>query len=462
MDGPWDIDPDEEEAMIAEQAEHDAAAADAAAAEYEANEKKRPRTQDVHALRRRDARRRSGGGDEQVLPLRRNRTLGEGLPQEGQDAPAVDAPAEPPMPRQEVRPHDSRDVAVGVEIKLLVDVVDSVVDVQHRSRRTRTATIINVRSAPASSGSTSGRESRPPRSGARRRGQEAPVGRELLQVRCCRTLGARTDPVSLDPSRRWRGGGVGSQPHAIDETCSAQDCPTNKAAADKPEEEEFPARECEKGCGPLSIRTARPEQNSGRKYYKSARGVLLYLRLASVAATASRRAESSYVVDATRFPQVHSCDFFKWCNQMPAQGGGTAAARPAGTSRPGPAAAAALCSSAGKRATGPAIVPTRARASAAPTGRLGGYGGGGARASGGGGGHRFKWARAGTGLRDCPNGNSGGGHRSRWMRSSEGGRSILLFGSHIIASSAVSSNDRGLPQQRGPEPRRNSSPCPSR
>ena len=24
MDGPWDIDPDEEEAMIAEQAEHDA------------------------------------------------------------------------------------------------------------------------------------------------------------------------------------------------------------------------------------------------------------------------------------------------------------------------------------------------------------------------------------------------------------------------------------------------------
>ena len=42
MDGPWDIDPDEEEAMIAEQAEHDAAAADAAAAEYEAKEKKRP------------------------------------------------------------------------------------------------------------------------------------------------------------------------------------------------------------------------------------------------------------------------------------------------------------------------------------------------------------------------------------------------------------------------------------
>ena len=42
LDCPWDIDPDEEEAMIAEQAEHDAAAADAAAAEYEANEKKRP------------------------------------------------------------------------------------------------------------------------------------------------------------------------------------------------------------------------------------------------------------------------------------------------------------------------------------------------------------------------------------------------------------------------------------
>ena len=83
----------------------------------------------------------------------------------------------------------------------------------------------------------------------------------------------------------------------------ARDCPTNnKPEADKPEEEEFPARECEKGCGPLSIRTARSEQNSGRKYYKSARGVLLYLRLARVVAMASRTPSTRN--DATRFPQV--------------------------------------------------------------------------------------------------------------------------------------------------------------
>ena len=42
MDGPWDIDPDEEEAMIAEQAEHGQAAADAAAADGEANGRQRP------------------------------------------------------------------------------------------------------------------------------------------------------------------------------------------------------------------------------------------------------------------------------------------------------------------------------------------------------------------------------------------------------------------------------------
>ena len=75
-----------------------------------------PRAQDVHALRRRDARGRRRGGDEPVLPLRRHRPLGPRLSQEGQDRAGGGfcARGAADVPRQkgpEVRPHEAVDVA---------------------------------------------------------------------------------------------------------------------------------------------------------------------------------------------------------------------------------------------------------------------------------------------------------------------------------------------------------------
>ena len=84
-----------------------------------------------------------------MLPLRRHRSLGPRLSQEGQDRSSdrgrrVGRAAHVPrQPAQEVRSHEPIDVAVGVEITFqaarAVDAgsPDSVVDVQHRSHSER-------------------------------------------------------------------------------------------------------------------------------------------------------------------------------------------------------------------------------------------------------------------------------------------------------------------------------------
>mmetsp|Transcript_13729 Transcript_13729/g.42544 ORF Transcript_13729/g.42544 Transcript_13729/m.42544 type:complete len:224 (-) Transcript_13729:305-976(-) len=174
--------------------------------------------------------------------------------------------------------------------------------------------------------------------GAGRRGQKAPVGRELLQVRRRWSLGARLPHQQQARSGQARGGGISS---------------AGLREGLRPAEHPHGALGAELGPQVLQVGARRPSSPSTRK----------------------RRGDGvSYAVDATRRDSIRA-----GATRATSSSGATrcrprAAARlPRGRlarPRPAPAAAKTRASSAGKRATGRETAPTRARASAAPTGAV--------------------------------------------------------------------------------------------
>jgi hypothetical protein len=174
--------------MIAEQAEHDQAAADAAAAEYEAQDsKKRPAPK---TFTRSDDETPVEGVEESTSKCFRCGGIGHwarDCPKKAKTEPVNDAAsAEPPMcpdnphkkcgrmnqltSRSAWKSHFRRPAPSTREV--LTQWLMS--NTGRTPRGTRTATTTSAPSAPASSGSTSGRASPPPRSGAGTRRSRSP------------------------------------------------------------------------------------------------------------------------------------------------------------------------------------------------------------------------------------------------------------------------------------------------
>ena len=170
--------------MIAEQAEHDPRRRRGRRGVR--GKRRSARAQDLHALRRRDARRRSGGGDGKCFRCGGIGHWARDCPKKAKTAPSRGCRAgrAADVPRQkgpEVRPHEAVDVA---------------------QRKNPNRDYYKCPSAPASSGSRAVNRVVAEEWGRTKR--SSPCRTRTASSAVLPGTGRAYNPVSLDPSRRWR------------------------------------------------------------------------------------------------------------------------------------------------------------------------------------------------------------------------------------------------------------------